>query len=254
MERNLKERLLEESRYDDNIKEDVWRELEARLDLEPVAPAGLPKRNRKQRRPTPMRTVRITATVAAAALLAIGVFLAMPAGTAFMKDAKNWFAPQKKVEVEVEGEKEQTDQQLHQNEESRYVIYYDKERYKLVQQDGKDVVTTKEPLPAQYPEVSLTIEQNKDVSPEQLIKRLSESLAGQYAQVGEVEKVTEPFEGYRVRASDGKKWDSKVVVVYTTANGKQGSFALTEKYFLEASEGHGARFDQMLKQFRVLDE
>jgi len=200
-----------------------------------------------------MRPIKITMGIAAA-FMAFGVFLAMPAGTAFMHDVKTWLAPEKKAEVEVEGEKEQTDQQLHQNEESRYVIYYDKERYKLVQEDGKDVITTKEPLPEPYPEVSMTIEQEKDVSPEELIQRLSEELKGRFADIKEVEKVSEPVEGYRVRALNGREWDSEVIVVYAVGNGKQGSFAITEKYFLEASEGHGARFSQMLKEFRVLDE
>lgn len=171
-----------------------------------------------------------------------------------MKDVKQWFAPEKKVEVEVEGQKEETDQKLHQNEESKYVIYYDQERYKLVQEDGKDVITTNEPLPEQYPEVSMTIEQFKDEKPEDLIKRLSGELSGKYEDVREVEKVSEPVQGYTVRALAGKEWDSVVVVIYAVDNGKQGSFAITEKYFLEASEGHGARFHQMLKEFKVLTE
>ncbi|WP_246469246.1 hypothetical protein [Cohnella nanjingensis] len=252
MERNLKDRLFEKSHYGDETKEEIWSRLEAQLDREPVVPA-IPSRKVAKRSKKTMRKMQIT-TVVAAVLLAIGVFLAMPAGTAFMKDAKSWFAPEKKVEIQIEGEKEQTDQKLHKNEESRYVIYYDKERYKLVQQEGKDVITTKEPLPEKYPEVSLTIEQYKDLKPEELIKRLSEALAGKYSDVREVEKVSEPLEGYRVRALNGTKWDSEVVVIYVADNRKQGSFALTEKYFMEASEGHSARFEQMLKQFKVLEE
>lgn len=200
-----------------------------------------------------MRKLQIAMGVAVA-FMAFGIFLAMPAGTAFMKDVKQWFAPEKKVEVEVEGQKEERDQKLHQNEESKYVIYYDQERYKLVQEGGKDVITTKEPLPERYPEVSMTIEQFEGMKPEELIKRLSGELSGKYEDVREVEKVSEPVQGYSVRALNGKEWDSEVIVVYVVDNQKQGSFAITEKYFLEASEGHGARFHQMLKEFKVLAE
>ncbi|XID93493.1 hypothetical protein ACF3MZ_02860 [Paenibacillaceae bacterium WGS1546] len=199
-----------------------------------------------------MKKIKITTGVAAATL-AIAVFLSAPAGTAFMQDVKSWFAPEKKVEIEVEGQKEETDQKLHQNEESQYVIYYDQERYKLVEEDGKDVITTKEPLPDMYPEVSMTIEQFKDVKPEDLIKQLGESLTGKYADVKEVETISEPVEGYRVRALNGQEWDSEVIVIYVTSNQKEGSFAFTGKYFLEASEGHGARFEQMLQQFQIVE-
>jgi len=252
MERNIKDKLLEESRYGDRTKEEIWGRIEARLDAEPVIPARSSRREAKRRN----RSGRFLpiAMGAAVMFMAIGIFLAMPAGTAFMNDVKEWFAPDKKVEVEVEGQKEETDQKLHKNEESKYVIYYDQERYKLVQEGGKDVITTKEPLPEKYPEVSMTIEQAKDEKPEELIKRLSEGLSGKYEDVSEVEKVSEPVQGYRVRAVNGKQWDSEVVVIYVTDNLKQGSFAFTEKYFLEASEGHGARFEQMLKEFRVLKD
>ncbi|QTH44216.1 anti-sigma factor [Cohnella sp. LGH] len=258
MERNLKDTLLEKSRYAEETKEELWDRIEARLDDEPATPSRAETRARAPRHYTgegkrSMRKLQIAMGVAVA-FMAFGIFLAMPAGTAFMKDVKQWFAPEKKVEVEVEGQKEETDQKLHQNEESKYVIYYDQERYKLVQEGGKDVITTKEPLPERYPEVSMTIEQVKDVKPEDLIKRLSGELSGKYVDVRKVEKVSEPVQGYMVRALAGKEWDSEVVVIYTVDNGKNGSFAITEKYFFEASEGHGARFYQMLKEFEVLSE
>ncbi|MFC4599479.1 hypothetical protein [Cohnella hongkongensis] len=266
MERNLKDRMLEESRYAAGTKEEVWNRIDALLDSEPATPTRTGTRTRTRTgtrsrasrqqtgrgKPT-MRMLKLAMGVAVV-FMAFGVYLAMPAGTAFMEEVKQWFAPEKKVEVEVEGQKEETDQKLHQNEESSYIIYYDQERYKLVQEDGRDVITTKEPLPERYPEVSMTIEQYKDEKPEELIKRLSEELAGKYEDVREVEKVSEPVQGYTVRALAGKEWDSEVVVIYVVDNLKQGSFAITEKYFLEAAEGHGARFHQMLTEFKVLEE
>lgn len=216
-----------------------------------------------------MRMIKIT-TGLAAAFAAVAVYLSMPAGTVFMEDLQNWFAPEKKVEVNIEGEKEQTQQILHKGgnpsgstepdsgetkpESSRYVIYYDQERYKLVQQEGKDVITTKEPLPDRYPEVSFTIEQDPDTKPADLIADLEKEIKGKYAKTDAVEQVTQPVAGYRLHALNGQEWDSEVTTVYVVDNGKQGSFVLTMKYFLEAAEGHGARFEQMLKEFKVLSE
>lgn len=40
---------------------------------------------------------------------------------------------------------------------------------------------------------------------------------------------------------------------YEFVQGEEGSFIITQRYFLEASEGHGVRFDEMLKQFKILD-
>ncbi|TJY41576.1 anti-sigma factor [Cohnella pontilimi] len=270
MERKLKERMLDESRFDPGLKEAMWERIEAQLDIEsPAASRSRTHAKRTQRSRKTMRRIKIS-TGLAAAVIAGAVFLTMPAGTAFMKDVRSWFAPEKKVEVNIEGEKEQTNQKLHESgktngeqtpgnsetskETSRYVIYYDQERYKLEQQGGKDVITTTTPLPDKYPEVSFTIEQRPGIQPADAAADLEKQLAAGYAEVRKAEQVTEPIAGYRIYAQDGKDWNSKVMVVYVVDNGKQGSFVLTEKYFLEASEGHGSRFDQMLKEFKVLSE
>jgi RNA polymerase sigma factor (sigma-70 family) len=46
----------------------------------------------------------------------------------------------------------------------------------------------------------------------------------------------------------------KVVKYYLIDNGQGGTFVIEQHYFVEASEGHGARFDNMLKQFQVTKE
>lgn len=245
MDQKLKQRMEEESKYPSHLKEEMWAQIESQLD-NTKHPQG--KRGK--------RTMKIikTTTGVAAAVIAVAVFLALPPGEAFMKSVQNWFAPEKKIEVEVEGNKEETNGQVHVNEESRYAIYYDKERYKLVQQDGKDVITTIEPLPEPYPQVSLTIEQDVDALPEALAVAIAGKLADQFAEVRDIEKVSEPVEGYRIHAVNGQDRLSEIITVYVTSNERQGSFILTMNYFLEAAEGHGARFTQTLEQFEVLEE
>ena len=67
------------------------------------------------------------------------------------------------------------------------------------------------------------------------------------------EAVTEPLEGYNLHGISGSEWDSPVTNVYVVDNQNDGSFVITEKYFLEAAEGHGARFYAMLQEFEIME-
>ncbi|MDQ6420730.1 hypothetical protein RB620_14965 [Paenibacillus sp. LHD-117] len=271
MDQKLKDQLMEQSKYPDDWKEDIWGRLEAQMDREqgdatsdrtqPMVaerqePEAKPQRannmNNKNKHQG-MRILKIWVGVAAAAV-AITVFLSLPAGTAMMNSVKHWFEPEKKIEIDVEGQKEETNGQVHVDETSDYAIYYDKDRYKLIEGESKDVITTIDPIPEPYPQVSLTIEQNVDVLPEQLAAELAEQLKGQYARVDAVERVTAPVDGYLIHAIDGSDRLSKVTNVYVVSNKKQGSFILSSAYFLEAAEGHGSRFYHTLEQFEVLEE
>lgn len=255
MDQKLKNRLNEESQYDNKLKDEIWSQIELQLEGSPREKSELQaweKTNMNNKgRTSQMKIMKITAGVAVAAV-AVTVFLTLPAGTAMMKSIQNWFAPEKQIEIEVEGDKEQTQGQVHVNEDSRYAIYYDKERYKLVEEDGKDVITTIEPLPEPFPQVSLTIEQDVNKKPEELAQEIAEQLAKEYAEVREIEQVTSPVTGYSIHAIDGNDRLSKVITVYVTSNDQQGSFILSSRYFLEAAEGHGSRFTQTLEQFEVL--
>jgi hypothetical protein len=257
MDQKLKEQLQEKSKYPDGWKDDIWGQIEARLEEAPQESQALDVNasrvtNNNKNKHKGMKVMKIGLGVAAAAV-AVTVFLSLPAGTAMMESVKNWFEPEKKIEIDVEGQKEETNGQVHVDKTSDYAIYYDKDRYKLVEGADKDVITTIEPLPAEYPGVSLTIEQKADVLPEQLAAELAEQLQGEYARVDAVERVTSPVRGYLVHAIDGSDRLSKVANVYVVSNGKQGSFILSSNYFLEAAEGHGARFTQTLEQFQVLE-
>lgn len=268
MERKLKKRLQDESRYPNELKEELWEKIEANLDIDHAAHTERHREPRHERGSgSRMKRIRIATGVAAAAV-AVAVFLSLPTGTALMKDIKHWFAPEKKIEISIEGQTEETNQKLHQggqaqgdqnggheeakDKTSEYIIYYDQERYKLVEGQKEDVITTLEPLPERYPEVSLTIAQFPDTAPSELATELEQKIKREYANAQPLQQVTAPVTGYRLHALNGHEWNSEVTTVYVISNGKQGSFVLTEKYFLEAAEGHGARFEQMLKEFRVL--
>ena len=188
--------------------------------------------------------------VAAASI--VGVMVTSNTGQAFVNQIKQYFEPEKKVIEEYEGMPEEKDIVL-QDTESGYIIYIDEERYKLVQKGNQDIIVPKVPLEERYPEVSMSIQQMEGVLPEQVIAEQQQLLAEKYDKVEEPVQVTEPLEATLIAAKDGQSWDSPVVKVYVLPNGYGGSFVITEKYFLEAAEGHGARFYYMLEQFMLVD-
>lgn len=99
----------------------------------------------------------------------------------------------------------------------------------------------------------MDITQKIGVKPEDAVKEIQQEVNSKYPHVGEVEQVNTPVVGYRLRADQGnKKWNDEVVVYYVFSNKQNGSFIIKQKYFLEASEGHGVRFDNMLKEFKII--
>ena len=174
-------------------------------------------------------------------------------GIALIKKTRDIFVPYKQVSINVEGNNEITDVIFQEGKEAEYVIYIDEEKYKFTRGEKSDVITTKEPLEEKYPEVSMTIEQFKHKSPQEMLDILETKLAVEYTKISVTESVTEPVEGFTLHGISGSKWNSPVTNVYVIDNKNGGSFVITEKYFLEASEGHGARFNSMLKQFKIIE-
>jgi hypothetical protein len=174
-------------------------------------------------------------------------------GIALIKKTRDIFVPYKQVSINVEGNIEITDVIFQEGKEAEYVIYIDEEKYKFTRGEKSDVITTKEPLEEKYPEVSMTIEQFKHKSPQEMLDILETKLAVEYTKISVTESVTEPVEGFTLHGISGSKWNSPVTNVYVIDNKNGGSFVITEKYFLEASEGHGARFNSMLKQFKIIE-
>lgn len=183
----------------------------------------------------------------------IGIVTTTNTGQALVDNVKQFFEPEKKVVEEYEGMPEETEVVL-QDTDSGYIIYVDEERYQLVKEEDQDIIVTKEPLDERYPEVSMSIKQVKGKLPEEVAKEVNAELVQQFSEVDEAIEVTEPLQGLMISAIDGSEWDSRVSRVYIVSNERGGSFVITEKYFLEASEGHGARFYHMLEQFEVVQK
>lgn len=57
---------------------------------------------------------------------------------------------------------------------------------------------------------------------------------------------------YTFTVSGGNTWDSPCEVHYFVDNGKQGTFHVVARYYLEAAEGHGIRFRSMIQTFTIV--
>ncbi|CAM3764191.1 hypothetical protein COLU111180_07280 [Cohnella lubricantis] len=197
----------------------------------------------------------IAAAAAAIILVAACLTISTETGQAYVSKIRQMFEPEKKVVEHIEGSEEETDLQLHENEsnaalESDYVIYVDEERYTATKSNGVQRIEAK--IDGDYPDVYMEISQVKDRKPEEIAQELHAQLAAEYDDVTDVTEVTDPVKGYNFRALAGKEWDSEKIVYYIVSNELEGSFVIKQAYFLEASEGHGARMYEMLRQFQIV--
>jgi hypothetical protein len=228
------------------LKDEIWSGLEKELFNEEQVNKGEMKTMKKKNRIIPM-------IVTAAAAFIIAFSLQTDTGLAFIKGIKDIFVPEKEIIQSIEGQDEATNVNLNEGTNSEYIVYVDETRYKMSKGEEADIITTIEPLPEKYPEVTMKIKQVTNEKPEDLVGKIEAELKKDFPELRMVETVTEPVEGYWLHGTTGSQWDSKVVTAYVISNGKEGSFIITENYFLEAAEGHGARFHHMLESFEIIE-
>jgi hypothetical protein len=237
----LHKRTTEESQ---GLKDEIWNGLEQELFKEERGDV------RKLKKKGSINSV--IGVIAAGLLIALS--LQTDTGSAFIKSVKDMFAPEKEITQAIEGQDEETEVHLHEGKDSEYIIYVDEARYKIIKGEESDVITTIDPLPEKYPEVKMEITQVANEKPEDLVKRIEADLKVDYSELREIENVTEPVEGYLLHGINGNEWDSNVVHLYVISNGNEGSYVIREDYFLEAAEGHGARFHYMLESLEIVEE
>ena len=141
------------------LKDEIWNGLENELFSEEKVNRGEVKKMKKKNRVIPI-------IITTAAALVIAFSLQTDTGMAFMKGIKDMFVPEKEITQSIEGQDEKTDVNLNEGTNSEYVIYVDETRYKMIKGDKADVITTIEPLPEKYPEVTMEIRQVADQKPE----------------------------------------------------------------------------------------
>ena len=133
---------------------------------------------------------------------------------------------------------------------SDFILYVDQKNYCQVTENG---VCTIEPLAnmGDLPTCSLEISRQPDISLEDAAALAAETLAETYATVSDPQDAA-ITEGLLVTGSNGTAWDAEQAEVYLVDDRQGGVFILMSRYFLEAAEGHGARFSDMISTFEVV--
>jgi len=198
------------------------------------------------------RWIKYAASAAAVALIVVSA--QTDSAHALINQIKEIFAPEKELDQAIEGIEEENTLHLTESSTAEYVIYVDEERYKLISQEEKDLIVPREPLGEAYPEVSMEIKHKSEVLPEAHLSQVENDLKSEFPNLSSPRKVNQPVSGWELYGVAGDQWDSPFIKVYLIEDGQDGSFMITQRYFLEAEEGHGARFDAMLKEFHILDE
>ncbi|MPW25153.1 hypothetical protein GC105_05035 [Alkalibaculum sp. M08DMB] len=169
-------------------------------------------------------------------------------GQAAIGKVRELLAPEKEIQQELEGQKEEINLEL--EEKMDYIIYIDKNYYYMESKGSIDKIL---PIgfPDDLPEVSMIIEQRENESPDQIANELMKSLTSKF-EILERQDLAEPIPSVLVFGHGGSSWDSVIQRYYLVDNTKGGTFVITQTYFLEASEGHGVRFDNLLKEFKII--
>lgn len=113
------------------------------------------------------------------------------------------------------------------------------------------ILAEREAFYAALPACELEIRHLAEVAPETAAQAAQEELTADGMTVTEPERCTQP-EGLSLTASAGDSWDSAQAAVWLVGDGSGGTFRLTARYYLEAAEGHGARFAAMVQTFAVV--
>ncbi|MFC4023429.1 hypothetical protein ACFOUV_06270 [Oceanobacillus longus] len=238
-----------------NLKNETWN----RIDIELFSSTPDIEKKRKRK-----RKGFAIAGMSIAAIIAILVFgMNTEPGQAMFHGLKDMFIEEKQEEIELEGEKEDTNVQLETNEELRYVIYIDEDRYKMIEGETSDRIETLDPLPEQFPEVYMEITRVEDATTEEVVEAIKQEINNDKdMEFRREESVTEPIEAEMIQGmgleytnefgKTGHQWDTPIHRYYVTDEDEGQVFVIKQVYFLEAAEGHGARFHYMLESFQVV--
>lgn len=171
-------------------------------------------------------------------------------GQAAITKIQDLLVPEKQVKENIEGIEEKTDVSLNKSEMG-YVIYIDENRYTMDKSENKDKIIPRDKA-ENLPEVFMEIEQVENEAVEEVAIEIEKKLRYNFKMTESNGRVKEPIEGIYLYANTGNQRNDTVVKYYIIDNTKGGSFIIKQQFFLEASEGHGVRFDNMLKEFKII--
>ena len=154
--------------------------------------------------------------------------------------------PMMEVVQSIEGEETTVMMELVEGSNSVYSLYIDPNYYVFETDDREDIVKPIENVPDGYPEVSLSFIHVPNQSPDSV----KDDMQQEYSIPLDDKNIQSPVNALSLHGTSGQESDSEVLTLYMVEVDK-GTLLITEKYFLEAQEGHGARFEQMLETLEV---
>ncbi|ARJ37795.1 hypothetical protein SporoP8_02185 [Sporosarcina ureae] len=154
--------------------------------------------------------------------------------------------PTMDVVLSVEGEDSTITMDLVEGSNAVYSLYIDPAYYTFENGEKEDKLSPIVAIPTDYPEVNMTFLYVEDQTPESV----KEDMKQEYSMPLEEKTISTPVNALSLHGTAGKEPDSEVVTIYMMeVDG--GTLLIKENYFLEAQEGHGARFEQMLETLEV---
>ena len=101
------------------------------------------------------------------------------------------------------------------------------------------------------PICEIHITQIPQATPEDVAAKMREDFLGTYENVSDIMK-SSLLDGLYLYGNMGLQADSEVIETYFVDNGLGGVFVIKAIYYMEATEGMGARFHTMIETFEVL--
>lgn len=154
--------------------------------------------------------------------------------------------PTMEVVQSIEGEESTVLMELVEGSDALYSLYIDPSYYVFEMDDKEDILKPIENVPDGYPEVSLSFIHVPNQTPDSV----KDDMQQEYRLPLEEKNIQSPVNALSLHGTSGEDPDSEVVTLYMVEV-DEGTLLITEKYFLEAQEGHGARFEQMLDTLEV---
>lgn len=135
-----------------------------------------------------------------------------------------------------------------------FSLFVDEESYRTYERDGTYVICPRQ-TPEGLPECKLEITWT-GTPPEEEARNEENRLGSLYENVwggqsGTVESMwPPPWDAYILWGDNGTDWDDAQRLTWVVSDGQEGSFILSASYFMEATEGHGAMFYDIMSTFR----
>ncbi len=139
-----------------------------------------------------------------------------------------------------------------QEEPVDFLIYVNEDQFSICEDNGLYSIRSTNLLPENFPECGLDIFYLPGTSRADAKEAAEKTLTERYADITSEELAAALPGSLYLRASAGTDWDSEQVELWFVDDRHGGTFVLSAHYFLEAEEGLGMRFRDMVSSFRVV--